>query len=63
MVFDWLRGKKKTRREELDEEEHPFDRAARETNDAVAKYKETTESIEEAEERKALRDALKRVKQ
>jgi hypothetical protein len=64
LVWDWLRHKKSTKKqiEEEEEKDHPFDRAPREINDALSRYRDTTESLAAVEEKRLTREALKRVK-
>jgi hypothetical protein len=62
MVWGWLRPKKKSKVQERDEKAHPFDRAAREVNDALADLKKTTAQLEEDEARREAFEEWKRLK-
>jgi hypothetical protein len=63
MVFGWLRGNKKSEKKKELDSEHPFDKAAREVNDALARLKMTTDEIEESEAKRETMELLKRMNQ
>lgn len=59
-MFDWLRSKK-TLLQQKEENEHPFDKAYRQVNDDIASLRRTSEDLEEREDKRIARQAMKRI--